>query len=121
MARLPVIPVPPFRFQPVDARDVAARIGELSVASPAGLVPDIGGPRLYEMAGLLRAHLRAVGKRRLLVPGPAFGSAARAFRDGANLSPDRPVGQRTWEDFLASRIASPAERPSAASSDTTFA
>jgi hypothetical protein len=32
------------------------------------------------------------------------GQAARAFRAGANLAPERPVGQRTWEDFLIERL-----------------
>lgn len=41
MAKLPVVPVPGgLRLQPVDARDVAARLAELTLGSPAGLVPD---------------------------------------------------------------------------------
>lgn len=32
------------------------------------------------------------------------GKAARAFREGANLAPDRAVGQKTWEQFLAERV-----------------
>jgi hypothetical protein len=30
----------------------------------------------------------------------------RAFRAGANLAPDRAVGLRTWEEFLADRVSS---------------
>ena len=72
MAKLPVIPVPAgFRFQPVDAGEVAARLVELALGAPAGLVPDLAGPRVYTMAGLLRAYLRARGKRR-----PGAGPAA---------------------------------------------
>ena len=60
MAKLPVIPVPAgFRFQPVDAGEVAARLVELALGPPAGLVPDMAGPRVYEMAELLRGYLRA--------------------------------------------------------------
>jgi uncharacterized protein YbjT (DUF2867 family) len=55
MARLPVIPVPAgFRFQPVDEREVAGRLAELALDTPAGLVPEMGGPRVYPMADLLR-------------------------------------------------------------------
>ena len=51
MARLPVILAPAgFRFQPVDAGEVAARLVELTLGKPAGLVADMGGPRVYEMA-----------------------------------------------------------------------
>src|SRR5207247_2009633 len=60
MAKLPVIPVPAgFRFQPVDAGEVAQRLVELALGTPAGLVPDMAGPRVYEMAELLRGDLRA--------------------------------------------------------------
>ena len=39
-----------------------------------------------------------------IVPVRAPGKAARAMREGANLSPDRAVGHRTWEDFLAASV-----------------
>src|SRR3989442_15981513 len=53
MARLPVIPVPPgFRFQPVDAGEVADRLVEIALGTPGGLVSDIAGPRVYGMAEL---------------------------------------------------------------------
>ncbi len=105
MARLPVLPVPTgFRFQPVDADEVAARLVDLAVGTPVGLVPDMAGPRVYRMAALLRGYLRARRKHRLIVPVRLPGQAARAFRAGANLAPDQAVGHRTWEDFLAARV-----------------
>jgi uncharacterized protein YbjT (DUF2867 family) len=106
MARLPLIPVPAgFRFQPVDAGEVADRLVELALGAPAGLVPDIGGPRVYAMAELVRTYVRARRMHRLFVPVPIPGNAARAIRAGANLAPDRAVGRRTWEDFLAARVS----------------
>jgi uncharacterized protein YbjT (DUF2867 family) len=106
MAKLPVIPVPAgFRFQPVDAGEVAARLVELTLGKPAGLVPDMAGPRVYGVTDLVRGYLRARLKHRLMVPVRLPGKAARAFRAGANLSPDRAVGHRTWEDFLAERVS----------------
>ena len=105
-ARMPVVPLPTgFRFQPVDGSEVADRLTELALGQPAGLVPDLGGPRVYAMAELLRDYLQAQGKRRLVLPLRLPGRAARAYRAGANLAPDRAVGQRTWEDFLAARVA----------------
>jgi uncharacterized protein YbjT (DUF2867 family) len=109
MAKLPVIPVPAgFRFQPVDAGEVAARLVELALGTPAGLVPDMAGPRVYRMADLLRGYLQARRKHRLMVPVRLPGKAARAVRAGANLAPERAVGHRTWEDFLAERVLSEA-------------
>jgi len=105
MARLPVIPVPGgFRFQPVDAGEVADRLVELALGTPAGLVPDMAGPRVYGMAELVRGYLRARRKRRAIVPLRLPGKAARAFRAGANLAPGGAVGRRTWEGFLAERV-----------------
>ncbi|MFC4591215.1 SDR family oxidoreductase [Sphaerisporangium corydalis] len=106
LARSPVIPVPGgLRFQPVDARDVAARLVELTLAEPAGLVPDLAGPKVYGMADLARGYLRARGGRRLMVPIRMPGKAGRAYRAGENLSVTGAVpGSRTWEDFLAERV-----------------
>ena len=104
-AKLPVLPVfAGFRFQPVDARDVADRLVELALGEPAGLAADIGGPEILPMADLARGYLRAAGKHRLVLPVPVPGGAARAYRAGANLAPDRAVGARTWEAFLAERF-----------------
>ncbi|WP_138444851.1 SDR family oxidoreductase [Sinomonas susongensis] len=103
MAKLPVVPVPRgFRFQPVDSGEVADRLVELAQASPAGLVPDLAGPTVYRMQDLIRSYLEATRQRRALLPVPMPGDAARAIRSGANLSPGRAVGRRTWEEFLAS-------------------
>ena len=106
MARLPVIPLPAgFRFQPVDEGEVAARLAELALGKPAGLVPDMAGPKVYSMAELLRGYLRASHRQRPIIPVWLPGKAARAFREGANLAPERSVGQRTWEAFLADQLS----------------
>lgn len=106
MGKMPVVPVPSgFRFQPVDTGEVADRLVELTLGPPSGLVPDLAGPRVYGTGELVRSYLRARGKHRLLVPVRFPGQAARAMRAGANLAPDRAAGRRTWEDFLAARLA----------------
>jgi uncharacterized protein YbjT (DUF2867 family) len=105
MTRLPIVPVPAgFRFQPVDADDVASRLVELALGAPAGRVPDLAGPRVYSMSELVRTYLAAVGKHRLIAPIWLPGQAARAVRRGAALAPDGAVGRRTWEDFLTARV-----------------
>jgi uncharacterized protein YbjT (DUF2867 family) len=105
LTKMPVIPIPAgFRFQPIDAGEVAARLVELSLGKPAGFVPDIAGPRVYQMKELVRSYLRATHRRRLIMPVKVPGTAARAIRAGANLAPEQAVGHRTWEDFLADRL-----------------
>jgi uncharacterized protein YbjT (DUF2867 family) len=102
LARLPIMPVAAgFRFQPVDAGEVAARLAELVLGRPAGLMPDLAGPTTYEMADLLRSYLDIAQKHRPVLPIWLPGAAAKAIRAGANLAPQRAVGRRTWEDFLA--------------------
>ena len=112
MAKLPVVPLPAgFRFQPVDADEVAARLVELTLGEPAGLVPDMGGPRVYGAADLLRGYLRATRRRRLIVPVWLPGKAARELRAGANLAPEQAMGHSTWEEFLAERLSQPRPAP----------
>lgn len=106
MAKLPVVPVPSgFRFQPVDAGEVATRLADLALGEPSGLVPEVAGPRSYAVDELVRSYLRATNRRRLVLPVRLPGQAARAFRAGANLAPDQAVGRRTWEEFLAERLS----------------
>ena len=106
LARLPVVPVPAgWRFQPVDAGEVADRLVELALGAPAGLVADVGGPRIYELAELVRSYLRATHRHRPILPVWTPGRAARAVRAGANLAPERAVGRRTWEEYLAERVS----------------
>ena len=69
LAKLPVIPSPSgMRFQPVAAVEVAQRLVELALDKPAGLVPDIAGPRAYRLDELARVYLQATERRRLFVP-----------------------------------------------------
>jgi uncharacterized protein YbjT (DUF2867 family) len=105
MAKLPVIPVPAgFRVQPIDAGEVAARIAELALGPPTGLVPPMAGPKVYHATELLRGYLRASNRHRPILPVRLPGKAAAAFRAGANLAPEQAVGRRTWEEFLADRV-----------------
>lgn len=108
MSKLPVVPVPSgFRFQPVEAGEVAARLAELALGAPSGLVPDMAGPKVYSLKEFIRGYLRASHKRRLLIPLWLPGKGAQSVRAGTNLAPDRAVGRRTWEEFLADRVGSP--------------
>ncbi|HEY3751044.1 MAG TPA: NAD(P)H-binding protein [Pseudonocardiaceae bacterium] len=107
VAKLPVIPaLRGARCQPIDAADVADRLTALALGEPAGLVPDMGGPTTYSMTDLITDYLTATHRhRRPIVSFRPPGKAAGAFLAGANLAPDHAVGLRTWEDFLAERVA----------------
>lgn len=110
LARSPVVPLPVgFRADPVDARDVAARLAALALSGPAGRAPDIGGPRTLTLREVARIYLDASGRRRVLLDVPFPGKAAADFRAGVNLlSPgDTPAerGERTFEAYVRERVA----------------
>jgi uncharacterized protein YbjT (DUF2867 family) len=108
MSKLPIVPLPAgTRFQPVDADEVANALVELALDAPAGQVPDIAGPKIYDSESLLRSYLAAIGKHRPILKIRMPGAAAAAIRKGANLAPDRAVGRRTWEEFLATSVLKP--------------
>jgi len=108
MSKLPIVPLPAgTRFQPVDADEVADALAQLALGAPAGQVPDIAGPKIYDSESLLRGYLVAIGKRRPILKIRMPGAAAAAIREGANLAPDRAVGRRTWEEFLATSVVKP--------------
>ena len=91
------------RFQPIDTRDVAARLVELIDAEPAGRVADIGGPTVHAHADLGRMYLAARGSRRRVVGISAPGRIVAGYRSGANLAPDNAVGAISFEEYLAQR------------------
>ena len=90
-------------IQPVDVRDVAARLVELATGPPAGRVPDLGGPEVRAAADLARSYLRATGRRRAVLPVQFPGAVAAAYRRGHHLTVPRPG--ITFEEFLAERGA----------------
>lgn len=106
LAALPIMAVPAgFRFQPVDVRDVGARLADLALAEPAARVPDIAGPEVLPVAELARRYLSATGKRRPIAPIAVPGRIARGYRAGGNLAPERAVGTITFDRYLKERLA----------------
>ncbi|MGQ0608692.1 MAG: SDR family oxidoreductase [Chloroflexota bacterium] len=115
LAKAPIMPVfGGMSFQPVDSGEVADRLVDLTLNEPAGLVPAIGGPRVYKMDDLARSYLEATGRSKPIFGMPIFGAAASAQKSGVNLAPDRAVGRRTWEEFLAEKATSQQVRDRAA-------
>ncbi|MFJ9468794.1 SDR family oxidoreductase [Streptomyces caniferus] len=104
-ARSPVLPVPTgVRVQPVEVREVAARLAELAAGEPAGRVTDMGGPEVLDARDLVRATLKAGGRRRVLMPLWLPGAGLAALRRGGHLTPEHADGRRTYAEFLAERV-----------------
>jgi uncharacterized protein YbjT (DUF2867 family) len=100
-ARLPLMLVPGFRFQPVDVHEVAARLAAVAVGDPVGRAPDVGGPEVAHATELARTYLAATGRRRRIVPVRLPGQTFRAFRAGGNLVSDGVTGGITFAQYLA--------------------
>ncbi len=107
LARSPVVMVPKgVRSQLLDPGEVAARMASLIEQGPSGRAPDMGGPEILGFKDIAKSWLRAKKKSRIVVSVPFPGRAIRAFREGHNLTPDHRDGQITWEQWLASNVAS---------------
>jgi uncharacterized protein YbjT (DUF2867 family) len=91
-AKLPLMPVPTIRIQPVDVRDVAARLVELALGDPRGRVDDFGGPEVRDLHDLAREYLAETGRRRVIVPVTLPGKVFRAYREGGHLAPAHAAG-----------------------------
>ncbi|GCD47266.1 SDR family oxidoreductase [Streptomyces paromomycinus] len=98
------LPVPAgVRLQPVDVREIAARLVELASGAPAGRVADLGGPEARSARDLVRDTLQAGGRRRVLVPLWVPGRLFGALRRGENLTLEHADGTVGYGDFLAER------------------
>jgi uncharacterized protein YbjT (DUF2867 family) len=88
--------------QPVDVREVAARLAQLVDAGPSGRVDDLGGPQVLSTTELMRTYLAATGRRRPVwavpVPGRLDG-----FRAGGHLTPEHADGRLTFAEWIQSR------------------
>ena len=103
--RLPVMLVPKgFLLQPIDAREVANRLVELTLSPPAGRVPDIAGPEIGTFADFARAYFEAYGRGQGIPEVPVPGKMGKAFRQGAHLAPEGKYGRATWEEFLDTTV-----------------
>lgn len=90
------------RVQPVDVRDVAARIADLVAAGPSGRADEIGGPEVLSLADAAQLYLAATGRRRKLWSVPFPGGTVAGLRAGGNLTPPHAVaGGRTFAAHLA--------------------
>lgn len=105
MAAVPGLLAVPYRwqFQPVDTRDVAARLVEVVTGQPGGRLRDYGGPEVRDFKSLAESWLKARGMRRRLVNLRLPFQFSRKFAEGRLLCPDHRDGTITWEQYLERR------------------
>ena len=106
MARYPLVVLPrDTRFQPIDHAVVARLLCDAVETGPRGRVDDIGGPMAYDAKDLATSHRAATGHGRRMIQFNLPGIVGAAFRAGGNLTPNRTSDGRTWNDFVAERMA----------------
>lgn len=97
--RLAAVPFE-WQFQPVDTRDVAARVTDIITAQPAGALPDFGGPQVRTLKSLAESWLKARKLHKRLVNLTVPMKFSRQFAEGKLLVPDHKDGKITFEQYL---------------------
>nr|WP_055506251.1 NAD(P)H-binding protein [Nonomuraea pusilla] len=92
---------PAIPAQPVDVRDVAARLEGLLRLGPSRTVEEFGGPEVLTLGEAAETWLRARGRRRPVLRVRLPGPLGRAFRAGHLVTAARPTGTITWREYLA--------------------
>lgn len=100
---LPALLAPSFSLQPVPVEAVARILAQLASGAPQGRVADVGGPRVRSAHELAEAWRTAAGTRRPIWDIRPPGKIMAALRAGHNLATQNPVGEESFEDYLAKR------------------
>jgi uncharacterized protein YbjT (DUF2867 family) len=102
-SRLPGITAIPFewKFQPVDAREVAAKLVEVVLGEPAGMLEDFGGPEIRDFKSIAEAWLAARREGRRLVNLPIPFRFSRQWAEGVLTTPEHRSGKITFAQHLA--------------------
>ena len=101
--------LPPVRFQPMAAADVAEAVGWAAVGAPVNGIIEVGGPETFAFDEAVRQALAAMHDTRRVVADPAatyygitVGERSLVPADGAS------VGDIRLEDWLRQSAAAPA-------------
>jgi uncharacterized protein YbjT (DUF2867 family) len=101
-SKLPRLAAVPFgwQFQPLDTRDVAARLTDVVAGEPAGALPDFGGPEVRTFKSLAESWLKARHLNKRLVNLNVPLRFSRQFAEGRVLAPKHMDGKITFEQYL---------------------
>lgn len=99
----PFVLVPKMLCQPIAAREVANELAAIVRQEPAGLVPELAGPRQEWMPEMVRRVARIRGEHRFVIPVRLPGDAGKAMAEGGLLPANDGVrGRQTVDEWLAS-------------------
>lgn len=97
----PLALIPRMITQPVAAREVAEALVNAAEAGPQGRAADLGGPRVEQLADLVRAYTSRKREKKLVLDVVVPGGMFTAMRSGA-LIPEAgaAVGLQTFHEWL---------------------
>jgi uncharacterized protein YbjT (DUF2867 family) len=97
----PILNNPPdAQYQLIDTGEAAEALVLHVDASPAGRLPDVGGPEVLTLEVIIQQWLHAQRITRAVSFGEADPIIAEAVRRGARVAPSNPYGKITWRDYL---------------------
>ena len=101
-SRVPGVTAIPFawKYQPVDAREVAARVVEVVNGEPRGMIEDFGGPQVRDFKSIAELWLNARKEERRLVNLPVPFKFGKQFADG-KLTTEYRNGKVDFGHYLA--------------------
>jgi uncharacterized protein YbjT (DUF2867 family) len=98
--------LPPVRFQPMAADDVASAVGKVAMGSPLNGIIEIGGPEQFSFDELIRQGLSARNDPREVIADPHARYFGTELSD-RSLVPDdgAQLGEMRFEDWLSAAKA----------------
>ena len=105
-SRVPGITAVPFawKYQPVDAKEVAARLVQVVLGEPRGMLEDFGGPEVRDFKSIAQAWLVARKENRRLINLPMPFRFSRQFAEG-KLTTEHRSGKLDFDGYLAETYA----------------
>lgn len=102
-SRIPGTTAIPFawKFQPVDALEVAARLVDVVLGEPRGTLEDFGGPEIHDFKSIAGSWLTARKESRKLVNLPMPFKFSRQWTEGVLTTPEHRSGRTTFAQYLA--------------------
>ncbi len=111
--------LPPVRFQPMAAVDVASGVARVAVGAPVNSIVEIGGPEQFRVDELVRRRLASLKDSREVVPDPNARYAGAKLSERTLLPGDNArLGEIRFETWLSQQ---PAQVPSAHSQPAAVA
>jgi uncharacterized protein YbjT (DUF2867 family) len=105
LSKAPVAVVPTgIRLQPIAADDAARAVIESFRAGPTRTLVEVGGPEILTAEQIVRAWLRAHGRKRPVVAVSFPGPVARGFRAGRDLAPQASRPGTHFADWLQDHV-----------------